>query len=268
MAETDLTVDSQGLPLEEPHGSSALPDAARPVPAPAGLTRPGGAVAARPLHFFWLADCSGSMAQDGRIQALNNAAEEALPHMRRVASENPNVEVLVRVMRFSTGATWLDEAAVPLGRFVWPRLQADGMTDLGAALRKLTIELRASVMPPRSLAPVVVLLSDGWPTDDFDVALAELFAEPWGRRAVRLAVAIGRDADREALRQFIGDPRVLPLEANSPEALARQIRWASTVGIDAASAPRVGMVGEGHQVESAPRPLGPSTGRVDEIEIW
>src|ERR1700683_1465271 len=44
--------------------------------------RPGGQMAARPLHFIWLADGSGSMRVDGKIQALNNAIREAIPHMQ------------------------------------------------------------------------------------------------------------------------------------------------------------------------------------------
>ena len=43
---------------------------------------PGGALASRPLHFIWVADCSGSMSVDGKIQALNNAIREAIPHMQ------------------------------------------------------------------------------------------------------------------------------------------------------------------------------------------
>ena len=44
--------------------------------------RPGGELAARQLHFIWIADCSGSMGVDGKIEALNNAIDEAVPHMR------------------------------------------------------------------------------------------------------------------------------------------------------------------------------------------
>lgn len=64
------------------------------------LRRPGGELATRPLHFIWIADCSGSMRSDGKIQALNNAIREAVPHMRTAADENPNAEVLVRAVRF------------------------------------------------------------------------------------------------------------------------------------------------------------------------
>ena len=38
--------------------------------------RPGGELATRPLHFIWIADCSGSMSVDGKIQALNTAIRD------------------------------------------------------------------------------------------------------------------------------------------------------------------------------------------------
>lgn len=66
--------------------------------------RPGGEPATRPLHFIWMADCSGSMDVDGKIQSLNAAIKEALPHMRAVAQENRNARVPVRAIRFSSGA--------------------------------------------------------------------------------------------------------------------------------------------------------------------
>ena len=68
--------------------------------------RPGGELSARQLHFIWITDCSGSMGVDGKIEALNNAIDEAIPHMPQVAAENPNAQLLVRCVRFSTGAQW------------------------------------------------------------------------------------------------------------------------------------------------------------------
>ena len=51
--------------------------------------RPGARLSARPLHFFFVTDASGSMAVDGKIQSLNNAIREAIPHLREVAAQNP-----------------------------------------------------------------------------------------------------------------------------------------------------------------------------------
>lgn len=65
------------------------------------------------------------MSIDGKIQALNNAIREALPHMESVADENPNAQVHLRTLKFSLGAEWIEPEATLLERFVWHDLVAD-----------------------------------------------------------------------------------------------------------------------------------------------
>ena len=203
-----------------------------------GMTQvPGGRLATRPLHFFWLADCSGSMAADGKMEALNNAIREALPHLNDVAEENPYASLLVRAIAFSTGVRWHIEQPTPVADLHWRDLEAGGFTDLGAALTELATQLRVPPMEQRALPPAIVLISDGQPTDDFDVGLEELLATPWGERAIRIGVGIGRDADAEMLKRFIGDNELEPITANDPEQLVQMIRWASTVATRMASVP-------------------------------
>lgn len=199
--------------------------------------RPGGELAKRPLHFFWLADCSGSMSVDEKVQSLNHAIREAIPEMRRVAAENPNAEVLVRSLRFATGAQWHVSVPTPIESFEWQDLDAEGSTDLGHALALLTSQLKTPPMAQRALPPIVVLLSDGFPTDEYGPALDALLAEPWGKKAVRIAIAIGKDANLSVLERFIGNPEVKPLTARNPGQLVRFIRWASTAVLKSASAP-------------------------------
>ena len=201
------------------------------------IRRPGGELATRPLHFIWLADCSGSMGSDGKIQALNNAIREALPHMQRVADENPNAQVLVRVVKFASGAQWHLAPQTAVADFKWVDLQAGGHTDMGKALSLVTGELKMPPMTDRALPPVLVLVSDGQPTDDFGKGLRALLDEPWGKKAVRIAIAIGEDADHDVLQKFIGHPEVQPLQANNPEALVNCIKWVSTAVLQAASSP-------------------------------
>src|ERR1700730_18442899 len=122
--------------------------------------RPGGALAKRPLHFIWLCDCSGSMAADGKIQALNNAIRETIPHMRNVAADNPHAEVLVRAIRFGTTAEWHVAQATPIASFTWPTdLTDDGATAMGAALMLLAGELKIPPMTDRALPPVLAFIS-------------------------------------------------------------------------------------------------------------
>jgi len=201
------------------------------------LKRPGGELASRPLHFIWIADCSGSMGIDGKMEALNQAIREAIPHMRDVADENPNAQVLCRAVKFSSGAQWHISQPTPIDQFNWIDLQADGVTDLGKALQLVAEQMKIPPMVERALPPVLVLISDGQPTDDYAKGLKELLDLPWGKKAVRIAVSIGEDADNDVLQRFINNPEIKPLQANNPEALVRHIKWVSTAVLKAASAP-------------------------------
>ena len=78
---------------------------------------------------------------------------------------------------------------------------------------------------------------DGQPTDDFEKGLKALMDEPWGKKAVRVAIAIGADADHDVLQRFIAHPELKPLQANNPEALVNHIKWASTAVLKTASSP-------------------------------
>jgi uncharacterized protein YegL len=190
--------------------------------------RPGGAYAGRPLHVIWLLDCSGSMAFSGKIEALNNAIREVIPAMRKAAEGNPEVQFYVRVIRFSSGASWHVAEPTLLNDFKWVDLDAEGETDLGQAFALLSTELNNMPANARMLPPQLVLISDGKPTDDWKPALQALLEVPWGRRAMRQAIAIGQDADQETLRKFVDNPDKPVLRVDNAEQLVRYFRYIST----------------------------------------
>jgi uncharacterized protein YegL len=190
--------------------------------------RPGGEYAGRPLHIIWLLDCSGSMAEGGKIEALNDAIREVVPAMRKAAEGNPEVQFFVRAMRFSSGASWHIGMATPLVDFKWVDLQAEGESDLGQAFTLLAQDLEQLPRNTRMLPPQMVLVSDGKPTDDWRSALQALLGVPWGRRAVRQAIAIGQDADYETLRKFVDHPERPVLRVDNAEQLVRCFRYVST----------------------------------------
>lgn len=199
--------------------------------------RPGGELATRPLEFIWLADCSISMRNSGKIDALNEAIKKSIPHMQEVAYENPNAQVYIRAIKFSSGASWHIEERVPVESFEWYDLEVKGVTDLGAAFKLLKESLRVTEMSDRALPPVVVLISDGQPTDDYKTALAELMEEPWAVKAVKIAIAIGRSANKRILKEFCGEQGIEVLSADNAESLVEYIKWVSTVVLQAASSP-------------------------------
>lgn len=206
------------------------------------MRRPGGKLASRPLHFFWIVDCSGSMYGD-KIGAVNCAIREVIPEMKNAADNNPNAQLMVRALKFSTGASWITSAPVNIEEYAWDDLEAGGVTDLGEAYDLLAAQLSIEQLGERALPPVLVLLSDGQPTDDYKTALEKLKKLPWGKKAVKIAISIGQDADDEVLAEFTGN-RELVLQANNAEMLVKMIKWASTAASVVSSPASIASAGE------------------------
>ena len=193
----------------------------------------GGELARRPLHFFFVCDSSGSMSVEGKIQALNEAIRQAIPAMRDVAKDNPEATVYVRAICFATGAKWHISTETKLDQLTWTDIVADGVTDMGKAM-ELLADTFDGMQQLRALPPVIVLISDGEPTDNFNEGLDKLNASPWGQKAVRIAIAIGSRANINCLALFTGNPKLVLVAKSAPE-LAHCIKWASTVPVDVAS---------------------------------
>ena len=186
---------------------------------------PADKLKSRPLHFLWVVDASSSMG-GAKINSLNAAIRDALPEVLAAAKANPEAQLEMGAIAFSSGAKWLTNGFTPIEQFKWPGVTAGGVTDIGHAF-KLVTEFLRDKMSRRAIPPVIVLLSDGQPTDEYQPALRELLDLPWGKRAVRLAIAIGKDAERQPLEEFVNNKEVPVLSANSPGELVSWIRWVS-----------------------------------------
>ncbi len=202
--------------------------------------RLGGAVQRKPLHFIFVLDVSGSMLRGGRIQALNNAISEVVPHLRDEARNNPHAEMLVRVLAFANEPTWIIEQPTPIEQFHWQRLDAvpQGFTELGSALQMLAGAVN-ELDGAAGFPPAIILVSDGLPTEasgvSFAEGLEEFLGKRWGAAAIRLALGVGRDADLTSLRAFIANDEIPLVRADSPEQLVDYIVWASKVASRGAS---------------------------------
>lgn len=179
----------------------------------------------RPLDLVFVVDCSGSMAGD-RIAALNWAVRSVVPTIRAHAEEFPDVAVFVRVLRFATGAAFATPYPEPINQFTWTNLVAGGESDMGTALRLLADALGEYADRDKgALPPVLVLFSDGFPSDDAEGGLEALLATRLGRRAIRVPIAIGQDADMALLRRFSSDPAHPPLRTHDVDMLVGRMRW-------------------------------------------
>jgi uncharacterized protein YegL len=116
---------------------------------------------------------------------------------------------------------------MPAATMRWKALSAirGGRTNMAPLFRMLAQVLTADEAS-RGLRPVLVLVTDGLPTDheaDLNASLQELLAVPAARDALRVAIAIGDNARSDALTRFIGNSNLPVLVAGDVEQIADQL---------------------------------------------
>jgi uncharacterized protein YegL len=179
---------------------------------------------ARPLPVFLLADISGSMAANGKIDVLNGAVSDMIAAF---AEEDESLaEIHVSVITFGDGGVNLHKPLAPASDINWLPMKAMGRTPMGEAFRLANqlIEDR-DVVESRAYRPTIILLSDGVPTDDWREPLRELISAPRASKATRFALSIGADADNEPLLAFLGSEAPRVFEASEAKEIRKFFRW-------------------------------------------
>ncbi len=182
------------------------------------------------MTLFYLIDTSESMS-GSRIGTLNAALEECIPMLKEIETLNDDAEIRVAVLQFSSGCSWITPISgpVPLDDLVWNDLQAEGITDFGAALLELDRKLsRNEYLSSQTgaYAPVIILISDGGPTDNWKKGLEQVKKNNWFRHAIKIAIDIESGADRDVLEAFTGNSEAI-LNAKDSNILKRMIHKVS-----------------------------------------
>ncbi|MBQ9947154.1 MAG: VWA domain-containing protein [Oscillospiraceae bacterium] len=181
-------------------------------------------IAKKSMVLFFVIDCSGSMG-GSKIGTVNSVMEELIPEIRGIGGADADIKLAV--LKFSGGSEWMYDEPVSVDEFEWKPLDAENVTDLGDAFSALAGKLSRNEFmssPSLSFAPVMILMSDGYPTDNFEKGLAELQKNKWYAAGIKAAVAIGEDADLDILARFTGNPDSV-VTAHNGEALAKLIKF-------------------------------------------
>lgn len=182
------------------------------------------------MTLFYLVDTSGSMAGT-KIGTVNAAMENCIPLLKEVAVVNDDAEIKIAILQFSSGNSWITPASGPVGLddIIWNDLQAGGMTELGGALLELDKKLsRNEYLQSQTgaYAPVILLLTDGGPTDNWEVGLNKIKQNNWFKHAIKIAIDIESGADRSVLAAFTGNPEAI-LDAKDEATLKKMIHKVS-----------------------------------------
>ena len=177
--------------------------------------------AKKSMTIFFLIDVSGSM-KGTKIGSLNGTMEELLPSLIGVGEASTDVKIAI--MKFSTDVEWVTPEPVRIEEYqYWNRLEAEGLTFMGDAFLELSKKLsRSSFLnsPSISFAPVIFLLSDGSPNDDWKKGLETLKQNKWFQK---IALGIGSKVNMDVLRAFTGNDE-LAVQAKNADQLRELIK--------------------------------------------
>ena len=180
--------------------------------------------AKKSMTIFFLIDVSGSM-KGTKIGSLNGTMEELLPSLIGVGEASTDVKIAI--MKFSTDVEWVTPEPVRIEEYqYWNRLEAEGLTFMGDAFLELSKKLsRSSFLnsPSISFAPVIFLLSDGSPNDDWKKGLETLKQNKWFQHGLKIALGIGSKVNMDVLRAFTGNDE-LAVQAKNADQLRELIK--------------------------------------------
>ena len=163
----------------------------------------------RPLPVIVAVDRSGSMGADGKIEALNSALKNFIASLQ--GESNSKAEIQVALYSFGRDTATCDIPLNPAYNISdVPVYEAYGCTPMGMAFKEMKelIENRDQI-PSRAYKPTIVIITDGIPTDDYRIPMDALIKDGRSSKAFRMAMAIGEDADKDMLAEFVSDSEFL-----------------------------------------------------------
>jgi uncharacterized protein YegL len=171
----------------------------------------------RRLPVYLLLDCSSSMT-GAPIIAVN----EGLELLYRELMKDPQTRetAWISLIRFASKAS--QDALVPVDQFVPPTLTASGGTAMGGAFHILAQSIKQDLVASGNgvrgdYRPLVFLLTDGQPGDDWHTPLNELNSLRGSQKPTFIALGCGDGVDGAMLAQVT--PNVFLMANVQPDAL-------------------------------------------------
>lgn len=166
------------------------------------------------LPIIFVIDISDSMAGE-RIEWLNEGMKELIGMIKDSDLTELHYDIHLNILSYSTTSEWMYKNFRSMKSFEWKKLQAGGLTNLGAALDLLINYLETGSIKNNSLEyrfaapPNIVYITDGEPTDDWERTFKRTRENRLYSRARKLAFAIGNDVNMDCLYKLVGNKEAI-----------------------------------------------------------
>ena len=186
------------------------------------------------IHVLFLIDSSGSM-MGRRMEEVNQACSDVFNTLNII---NPDVDIKVNVLSFSSEVNWICPNPVSIEDFTWISLKAQGLTSFGWACSELDSKMSTNEFF-KTLNGIhkslIILITDGEPTDNFETPLQILQRNQFFQKANRFAIGIGEDFNERILARFAGNKRVFTHTDDNASKLKPLLERIIHIGLYAAS---------------------------------
>ena len=160
------------------------------------------------LPVFCVLDIPMSMDED-QIARVNTIMLEMVDLLREKANKLYSSELRIAVLQSYGTSQWLTDGLISPEDFSWQGLKASGASNFGDTLNELNNKLSREqflISKPGFKAPVIIFMSDGEPTDDYESALNKIKSNnKWFQVATKIAIAVGDDANIQVLQKITGN---------------------------------------------------------------
>jgi len=185
------------------------------------------------LPVILVVDASGSMNQPPtKIGQVNDGARRVLDYLKNDFND-PKTKPMFACLKFSSKSEWVnpnnpyDEPS----KFKWQDINTAGSTNFAHACEVLNTVLTTKdnggwiTGRKNCLKPVIIVMSDGGSTHEYDNDLAILKKRGWFDKAFKFGIAIGATANKAMLTAFTGKEKyVLDTDNFNDTSLAEIIK--------------------------------------------
>ena len=181
------------------------------------------------LPVFCVLDIPMSMDEE-QITRVNTIMLEMVDLLREKANKLYSSELRIAVLQSYGTSQWLTDGLISPEDFSWQGLKASGASNFGNTLNELNNKLSRAqflVSEVGFKAPVIIFMSDGEPTDDYESALNKIKSNnKWFQVATKIAIAVGDDANIQVLQKIAGNKEAV-IKVDDLETLKKLIRVVS-----------------------------------------
>lgn len=135
-----------------------------------------------------------------KIQSVNQALKELVVIVNEMHADDYNFKIAI--LEFSSDCKWMYDRPKAVSEFAFLDLEAGGSNNMGAAFLELNKKLSRDAFMSSSFRPILILISDCDPTDDWEAGINKLKKNIWYDGACKVAISIGIDANQDVLKEF------------------------------------------------------------------